>query len=165
MYFCLNAVTREAGVPEAVLIRGAIPLQTPISTKKWLKVEPDSKKWNRIMSGPGKLCNVLEIDKTLNDFSLQGNEIWIEEGIKISTKEIVKSPRIGIDYTLNDPAGSHQWPLRFLWKPLGTINNSKVNKNENIFRYYENNRQNSARQNAKNRKKSSGRNSPKARIF
>ena len=161
MYFCLNAVTRKVGVPEAVLIRGAIPLDTKTSVRNWLKAEPDMKKWRRIMSGPGRLCNVLKIDKTMNGLSLLGETLWIENGLAIPPKEIVKSPRVGIDYTLNDPAGSHQWPLRFLWMPVmmssgsNTTKRSEVNSYENIFRHYKNNRQNTPRKNAKNRKKSS----------
>ena len=116
MHYCLNVVTRSPGVPEAVLIRGAVPFESPIQVKRWLAIEPDRKKWNRFMSGPGRLCKVLKIDKTLNGLSLLSSDLWIEEGNKISSKEIVKTPRIGIDYTLGDPAGSHQWLLRFLLK-------------------------------------------------
>ncbi len=161
MYFCLNAVTQKFGIPEAVLIRGAIPLDTKSSVKNWIKIEPHMKKWRRIMSGPGRLCNVLKIDKTLNGLPLQSSDLWIEDGFEVPAKEIVKSPRIGIDYTLNDPAGSHQWPLRFLWTPVAELGRSeKIKKQEsssyeNIFRHYENNRQNTSRKNAKDRKRPS----------
>lgn len=161
MYFCLNAVTQKIGIPEAVLIRGAMPLDTKSSVKNWIKIEPQIKKWRRIMSGPGRLCDVLRIDKTLNGLSLRSSELWIEDGFAVPAKEIVKSPRVGIDYTLNDPAGSHQWPLRYLWIPI--VESSRLEKTkkqegstyENIFRHYKNNRQNTSRKNAKNRKRSS----------
>lgn len=159
MHYCLNTVTREVGVPEAVLIRGAIPLQSAGSFKKWLKIEPDQKKWNRIMSGPGRLCKILEIDKSLNATSLRSSDLWIEDGICVPLKEIVKTPRIGIDYTLNDPAGSHQWLLRFLWNPAADTKKSKAMQNENIFRHNKNDWKDSSNQNAKNRKKSASRSS------
>jgi DNA-3-methyladenine glycosylase len=158
MYFCLNVVTRETGVPEAVLIRGALPIVTSASRKDWMKIEPDFKKWNRIMSGPGKLCKILKIDKSLNGISLKSAELWIESGVKVSIKEIEKSPRVGIDYTMNDPAGSHQWPLRFLWRPDLGLHQQKGSTYENLFRYYKNSGKNPSRQNAKVRERSSGRN-------
>ena len=158
MYFCLNVVTREIGVPEAVLIRGALPLVTSASVDQWSRIEPQKSKWSRIMSGPGKLCNVLKIDKTLNGLSLAGQALWIESGIEVPTKAIEKSPRIGIEYTRQDPAGSHQWPLRFLWKPDVQTNSIKGARHEDLFRYYKNDWTNSAYQNAKTRKKPSGRN-------
>ncbi len=158
MHYCLNTVTRKAGVPEAVLIRGAVPLQSSASIKKWMLVESDVKKWNRMMAGPGRLCKVLKIDKTLNFSSLQSSDLWIEDRQNVPSKEIVKTPRIGIDYTLNDPAGSHQWPLRFFWRPAADTKKSKAMQNENIFGHNKDDWKNSSNQNAKNRKKSSGRN-------
>ncbi len=159
MHYCLNIVTRAVGIPEAVLIRGAIPLRSAASVEKWMQLEPDQKKWNRMMSGPGRLCKVLKIDKSLNAASLQSSDLWIEAGLSVPSKEIVKTPRIGIDYTLNDPAGSHQWPLRFLWSPAADTKKSKAMQNENILRHNKDDWKNSSNQNAKNRKKSTSRNS------
>jgi DNA-3-methyladenine glycosylase len=38
--------------------------------------------------------------------------IWIEDrGIKVSKKDIIAGPRVGVDY-----AGEHaKWPYRFIW--------------------------------------------------
>ncbi|MCX6763404.1 MAG: DNA-3-methyladenine glycosylase [Candidatus Moranbacteria bacterium] len=83
MYHCLNIVTEKKDFPAAVLIRA-------------VKIENvDYKKTN----GPGKLCKVLKIDKKLNGWDLTKKEkIWIENGIKISKKNIKSAKRIGIDY-------------------------------------------------------------------
>ena len=167
MHYCLNVVTRSPGVPEAVLIRGAMPFESPTQMKRWLQIEPDRSKWNRMMSGPGRLCKVLKIDKTLNGLSLMSSELWIEDGNKISSKQIVKTPRIGIDYTIGDPAGSHQWLLRFLLKSTLTnkekrsrikkqLSQAKGDQNEILLRHYKNNRKNASSKNAEDRKKSSG---------
>jgi 3-methyladenine DNA glycosylase Mpg len=63
-------------------------------------------------------CKVLKIDKTLKGLSLAGSQLWIEDAPRVTGKEIVKTLRIGIHYTLNDLAGSHQWPLRFFLKEI-----------------------------------------------
>ncbi len=78
MYHCLNFVTQKEGIPEAVLVRA---LDIPGS------------------EGPGKLCRLLQIDKTLNDLSLDNNFVWVEDrGDRIKKSAIVKTKRIGVDY-------------------------------------------------------------------
>lgn len=143
MYFCLNAVTRKAGVPEAVLIRGAMPLDVTEQNSEWKAREPNYKNWPKLMSGPGKLCRVLGIDKSLNRVSLLSDELWIEEGFKVPRKTILKSPRIGIAYSEE----AQHWPLRFIW--------SSGRLYESIFRYNKDDRSNSSRKNAKNRRRPS----------
>lgn len=56
------------------------------------------------MSGPGRLCRVLKIDKNFNGLSLYGDRLWIGDGVRVPFWQILKSPRIGIDYTLDIPA-------------------------------------------------------------
>ena len=51
-----------------------------------------------LTSGPGKLCIALGINKTFNNEDLLGDKIWLEEGKKFSTDNIVCGKRIGIDY-------------------------------------------------------------------
>ncbi len=132
MYYCLNIVTRESGVPEAVLIRGARPLETPEQINKWLKIEPRTSQWKKIMSGPGKLCRTLEIDKSLNRIPLNSKELWLEDGYQVARKTILKSPRVGIGYA----GEAASWPLRFLW------NSGSVY--ESVFRHNQNDRKNAA---------------------
>jgi DNA-3-methyladenine glycosylase len=95
MYHCLNFVTREEGVPQAVLIRG---------------VKIGEKIWN----GPGKLCREMKIDRGLNGLLLENEQLWIEDrGVKVSSEEILASKRIGIDY-------AKEWKdklWRFQYKP------------------------------------------------
>src|SRR6266702_1383962 len=51
-----------------------------------------------LTNGPGKLCIALGIDRPLDRADLLGNQVWIEEGEKISARRIASGPRIGIDY-------------------------------------------------------------------
>lgn len=93
MYFCLNVVTGAAGTAEAVLIRGLVPA----TGKKLLLERIPAEKVESCMSGPGKLCKVLEIDKSLNGKRFRGPEIAIHDrGIRVPKKEIQRTPRIGI---------------------------------------------------------------------
>lgn len=79
MYWMLNIVTGKKENPQAVLIRG-------ISN----------------YTGPGKLAKNLKIDKTFYGMDLTSSElIWIEPDLIIPGKNIITTPRIGIDYAGN----------------------------------------------------------------
>jgi DNA-3-methyladenine glycosylase len=97
MYHCLNVVAADEGKPEAVLIRAV----EPISGLKYIQQNRiiKSKKIPDLTNGPGKLCQALKIDKSLNGYDLVlGEALYIidfEEQIKHS---IACGPRINIDY-------------------------------------------------------------------
>lgn len=102
MYYCLNFVTRSSEHPEAVLIRGLEPLPTP----------KDAKKKDLKTNGPGKLCKFYGITKSHDGVRLwkKSSPLYVsDDGYKISEKDIVEQPRIGVDYA-GDAAF---WPLRF----------------------------------------------------
>ena len=77
MHWMLNIVTGPKDYPAAVLIRGADKVQ-----------------------GPARLTKYLEIDKKLNGkLADTKSGLWIEDrGRKIKSSEIIKTPRIGVDY-------------------------------------------------------------------
>jgi DNA-3-methyladenine glycosylase len=80
---CLNVVTRAAGTPHAVLIRGLEPIEN-LSGGTW---------------GPGLLCRAMNIDRGLNGFDLLGDVLWIERPNGRARKvQIGESTRIGVDY-------------------------------------------------------------------
>lgn len=96
MHFCLNAVTKGEGEPEAVLIRA---------------LEPEGGLHGT--NGPGRLCKALRIDKKLDGASLEGPTIFIEHAGRVPRQEEIGSgPRIGVDYAQEAAA----WPLRFFWR-------------------------------------------------
>jgi len=94
MYYQFNVVTNVAEIPHAVLIRAVEPVEGIEVMRKRRHNQPD----HNLTNGPGKLCIALGIDRQLDRADLLGNQVWIEEGEKISARRIASGPRIGIDY-------------------------------------------------------------------
>ena len=100
MYSCLNVTTREEGVPEAVLIRAASPVE---GIERMMQLRQSKKpikslKENTLLSGPGRLCDALAITREQNGLSLCGDELFICEGVELPQQQIAATPRINIDY-------------------------------------------------------------------
>lgn len=94
MYWQLNISTSKEGKPECVLIRALEPIQN----QKSLSCQQASKIRN-LTNGPGKLCRWLKLDKSFYGEDLvKSKRIWLEEGEKVKSNQIVTSKRIGIDY-------------------------------------------------------------------
>lgn len=100
MYYCFNVVTQKKEIPEAVLIRALEPVENLgiIANNRFKKDYNDLTKTQikSLTNGPGKLCDALKINKTLNGEDLCDNKLYIEdndEGFNIITDK-----RIGIDY-------------------------------------------------------------------
>ncbi|MBW4649195.1 MAG: DNA-3-methyladenine glycosylase [Kastovskya adunca ATA6-11-RM4] len=92
MYHCLNIVTDRDQVPSAVLIRAlqiqCIPPELDPGT---------SFKRDRLAAGPGKLCKVLQIDRSLNATPLKlGEPLWLEHRSPHLIPEVVQTTRIGL---------------------------------------------------------------------
>ena len=105
MHWCLNVVTQEADVAEAVLLRGAEPLR---GIEAMRERRPKAKKPHELMNGPGKICMAMDVDRRLDGESLRGDALWISAR-DVAVEDIAVSPRIGIDNS-GDAAA---WPLRF----------------------------------------------------
>jgi len=95
-YYCLNIVTEEKGYPAAVLIRAIEP-------KKGIGIMKKNRKTDNVKNltnGPGKLCQAMSIDKGDNNISAleKDSKLYIQEGIEIPEKNIVKTKRVGVDY-------------------------------------------------------------------
>ncbi|HEY2598801.1 MAG TPA: DNA-3-methyladenine glycosylase [Candidatus Dormibacteraeota bacterium] len=93
MHHCLNFVTRERGVPQAVLVRA---------------LEPGPGVGRS--GGPGLVCRALHIDRELNGSPLVPPSIYvIDDGA--ARRPVYATPRIGIGQ-------QGEWtdrPLRFCW--------------------------------------------------
>ena len=68
--------------------------------------------------GPGKLCQALGIDKSLNgaDLTDMDSGLWIERGVQVPDSAVTLGPRVGLN-TTPEPWLSKPW--RFLvegWK-------------------------------------------------
>ncbi len=108
MYHCLNAVTGASDNGEAVLIRAGEPVageeKMRIHRRLGAAVSPGA-----VAGGPGKLCQALRIDRTLDGCALDSGPLRIVEGEPVARAEIANGPRIGIPYA----AEAVEWPLRF----------------------------------------------------
>jgi DNA-3-methyladenine glycosylase len=103
MHHCANVVTREAGNPQAVLLRAC---------------EPPEGAPEHLLSGPGKLCAALGITRMDSGEDLVDGErfaIFRRRGAR--RPRIGVSPRIGVDYAGEAAA----WPLRFFDADSGAV--------------------------------------------
>ncbi|HEU4880170.1 MAG TPA: DNA-3-methyladenine glycosylase [Gemmatimonadaceae bacterium] len=103
VHWCFNAVTREEGLPSAVLVRAIQPLDgiELMRERRGPKVHGVN-----LTNGPGKLCSALGIDGTMNALSLQRGPLVVREGSRVARDQIVEGPRIGITKAAD-------WPLRY----------------------------------------------------
>ena len=104
MHEMLNLVTREADYPAAILIRGALELDTDGNVV-------------RRVDGPGRLTKALDVHR--KDFNerpdMETTGLWVSSGIVVPDAEVSRTPRIGVAY-----AGP-EWapmPWRFVCKPV-----------------------------------------------
>ncbi len=106
MHWCCNAVTRREGLPSAVLIRAVEPIRgidLMWSRRRRARRDRD------LTSGPGKLCEALDIDGRHNGLSLQSGPVTIRAGQPVRDADVVITPRIGI----NESNAALHWPLRW----------------------------------------------------
>ena len=110
MYHCFNVITAKEGQPEAVLIRALQPL----AGVEIMKKNRNKKELKDLTSGPGKLCQALQITRELNGLPLNPDnaQLYLEVGENVQQNRIAASHRIGLS-PLKD---SCYWPLRFYIK-------------------------------------------------
>lgn len=107
MHWCVNVVTQEADIAEAVLLRGLEPVRGVESIRKR---RPKAKRDLDLTNGPGKICMALDIDRKLDGERLDGERLYItERDIEVADEDIVVTPRVGVENS--GPAA--RWPLRF----------------------------------------------------
>jgi len=110
MHYLLNLVTEEEGNPCAVLVRALLPLSGLEEMQSRRK-----KHGKELTNGPAKLCQALAIDKSLNGWDLTlGERLWVENDQSVQTRDILSTPRIGIDYAREK---DRKAPWRFLIRP------------------------------------------------
>jgi len=113
MHHLFNIVMGDKGKPYAILIRAIKPL---LGVNHMLKRRLFENLKVELTNGPGKLTMALGMTIKDNQESLIENKIWIEDhNIYFDKKDILSSPRIGVDYAKEDA----KLPYRFY------INNNK----------------------------------------
>jgi len=92
-HWMMNAVTREAGVGSAVLIRAVEPREglDRMAANRGRDAPRD------LCSGPGKLTQALAVDASLDGADLtRGREVWLEAGALVAPEHILAGPRVGV---------------------------------------------------------------------
>ncbi|MEX2351152.1 MAG: DNA-3-methyladenine glycosylase [Balneolaceae bacterium] len=108
IHHLFNVVTNRSGNADAVLIRALRPLdglQTILTRRNAKALSP------KVASGPGRMTSAMGITTLHDKTDLTGDTIWIEDrNCRPNPEEVVKTPRIGIDYAGADA----EKPWRFL---------------------------------------------------
>jgi DNA-3-methyladenine glycosylase len=100
MHWCVNAVTRRAGLPSAVLIRALEPLEGIPAMRRRRGVKRD----RDLTNGPAKLCEALGITGGAhNGVSLQTSPLRILRGEEVPDADVAVTPRIGISRAVSEP--------------------------------------------------------------
>ena len=103
MHWCVNAVTRELGLPSAVLIRALEPLE---GIELMRRRRPNVRRLEDLTSGPARLCRALGITGAFNCLPLQRPPLVVRRGEAVPDRAVVVTPRIGITKAAD-------WPLRW----------------------------------------------------
>jgi DNA-3-methyladenine glycosylase len=104
MYWCFNAVTRDEGLPSAVLVRALEPLDgIPLMQRR----RPKAHKLIDLTNGPGKLCSALGITGSMSAKPLQRKPLRVRQGERIPDNEVRVTTRIGITRAAD-------WPMRWI---------------------------------------------------
>ena len=115
-----NIVTAVEGVPHAILIRAI----EPVKGKEIMMERTGKKKWaDNITSGPGRVGKAFGFHTSQCGMLLTGKDLFIaDDGFPVKEKDIVASPRIGVDY-----AGEHaEWHYRFYIRGSKYVSGTKV---------------------------------------
>jgi DNA-3-methyladenine glycosylase len=99
IHHCLNVVTDLDGLPSAVLIR-ALQLE---GIPPWITCQ-ETVNLHRLAAGPGKLCQTLKIDRSLNGILLQPDSpLWLEhrsdqvqQQLEVGQFTLTQTTRIGL---------------------------------------------------------------------
>ncbi|MFT3703646.1 MAG: DNA-3-methyladenine glycosylase [Agriterribacter sp.] len=110
IHHLFNVVTNSKDTPHAILIRAIEPL-TGIDTM--LKRTGKKKNDHTLGSGPGNVSKALGLFTKHSGLTLLNDEVFIvDDGFKAVNKDILATPRIGVDYAGEDAS----LPYRFILK-------------------------------------------------
>jgi len=94
LYHQFNVVTNVENVPHAILVRAVEPSEGLDIMRRRRRGRSEYE----LTSGPGRLCLAMGIDRKFDKADLLGEQVWLEEGVSISPRQIARGPRVGIDY-------------------------------------------------------------------
>lgn len=103
LHFCLNAVTNDEGMAEAVLIRAVEPLNAyeQLWQNYFGDAPPDGtslQSEKRLGAGPGRLSKAFGIDRTFDGTDLcdAQSPVYVADGLPVPDSDVVTTTRIGI---------------------------------------------------------------------
>ena len=101
MHYCCNVVVGPEGHGAAVLIRAVEPLEGAESMSENRRgASPTSE---NLTNGPAKLCQALQINKTLNGHDLQTSPLKLMIKPPLAPDQIIQTTRIGISRAADVP--------------------------------------------------------------
>ncbi|HEY2388259.1 MAG TPA: DNA-3-methyladenine glycosylase [Candidatus Binatia bacterium] len=102
MHYCCNVVTRDAGLPEAVLLRALEPLEgmALMRRRRGNAALVDA----ALCRGPANLCRAMGIDRRADGSDLTSGRIVLLDAPPIPARRVARSPRIGVAYAGADAA-------------------------------------------------------------
>ena len=100
IHYMFNVVTNTLNVPHAVLIRGI----EPVEGQALMVARLNKKAFDYTVGrGPGNVAKALGVHTRHTGLSLNGDEVFIsDDGFQYPVEDLVKSPRIGVDYAGED---------------------------------------------------------------
>jgi DNA-3-methyladenine glycosylase len=92
MHWCFNAVTRPLGLPSAVLVRAA----EPVEGLELMRRRRAGRQGPELTNGPAKLAQALGIGLDQNRADLTRGALTIRAGQPVADGDVLWAPRIGI---------------------------------------------------------------------
>jgi DNA-3-methyladenine glycosylase len=109
IHHLFNVVTNAKDTPHAILIRAIEPkegIDAMLQRRGKDRLEPS------LTAGPGAMSMALGIDTGHTGSSLQGPNIFIDEGIKINNKDIIATTRVGVAYAMDDALRPYRYYIK-----------------------------------------------------
>lgn len=102
IHYCLNAVTAESGIAEAVLIRAIEPIENAVrmyhNYTGEVMDEETARTTRQIAAGPGRLTRALSLNKAYDhtDLTDPTGPVYLAAGTAVFEEDVVTTTRIGI---------------------------------------------------------------------
>lgn len=137
MYWCLNVVLAEVGVPHAILIRALEPLdglQLMASRHKPTKNGPNLR---TLTTGPGKVCRAMDIDRRFYGHPLWEPPLYLAlPAANWPSYVVARGPRVNIAYA--EEAQHFAWRFwvegnPFVSNPKGPITSVEPSRRPNFL--------------------------------
>ncbi|MFN2566100.1 MAG: DNA-3-methyladenine glycosylase [Gemmatimonadaceae bacterium] len=124
MHWCVNAVTRDEGLPSAVLVRALEPLE---GVELMRRRRPGVRRIEELTSGPARLCRALGITGAHNGLPLQAPPLVVRRGRRVPEDAVTVTRRVGISKAAD-------WPLRWLVTDSAFVSGRSARRGANLAR-------------------------------